>query len=177
MKFKQIAVIVAISLILAGCNLPPPQPQMNPLQIQAMQTREFKTSKKQAFNAVMTVFQNMGYIIKSASLETGFITAQSPTSSSHPSFGAFAFDASLNAAAGIQTGPQAVTTQSTTATAFITSTANHEARVRLNFVSMNSRSSGYGQQSQNNQPVLKPQLYQNAFNQIQQEIFVSNSSN
>ena len=44
----------------------------------AIQSREFETNKKMAFASVMSVFQDLGYIVNSADLVTGFITAKSP---------------------------------------------------------------------------------------------------
>ncbi len=169
MKLRYLLLPIIV-LALAGCVQQPPKPQMNALQIQAMQSRDFKTTKKEAFNSVMSVFQNMGYIIKSASYGTGFITAQSPSKSHRPSFGQLFLDASI---AGNNNAPSPVTTESTIATAFVTQRTKSEAKVRLNFVAQNSRSGGYGQQSQNNSPILDAKLYQNAFNKIRQEIFVS----
>lgn len=57
-----------------------PRPQLAPLEIQAIQSREFETVKPTAFAAVLSVFQDLGYIVESADKDTGFITAKSPTS-------------------------------------------------------------------------------------------------
>lgn len=68
-------------LVLGGCVSapPPPKPKLNPLQIQAMQTRDFEATKRPVFNAVMTTLQNEGYTVEAANYDTGFITAKSTT--------------------------------------------------------------------------------------------------
>ena len=48
---------------------------LTPMEIQAMQTREFDADKKVAFGAVMSVIQDLGFTVSGADLETGFIQA------------------------------------------------------------------------------------------------------
>src|SRR5260370_1541259 len=57
------------------------RPTKSGLELQAFQKKEFETNKKIAFASVLSVFQDMGYTVSSASLETGFITSKSPTAS------------------------------------------------------------------------------------------------
>lgn len=160
--FLSSLLIVIVSL--AGCATPPPAPQYSPLQIQAMQTREFAASKRVAFNAVVAVFQDLGYTIKSANIGTGFINAQSPTRTvSAPNINFF----------GNGTQMSTTNTMTTTrATAFVDS-AGKKSRVRLNFVTVSRSSSSSGQLGENDHQILDPTIYQNAFNQIRQQIFVS----
>ncbi len=138
-------------LFIVGCEMLNHPPQMTSLQIQAIQSREFETSKAIAFASTMSVLQDLGYIVSMASIETGFITAQSPTSSDFFS--------------GIQT---------TKVTAYIQSMPNSSTKIRLNFVT----------QSQISQPngggviitdtaIYNPQPYQEAFNKIQEQIFIN----
>ena len=71
------AIISALALTLVGCAVNAPKPEKTSLEIQAIQSKNFETDKKVAFNSVVSVLQDLGYIIGSASLETGFITAES----------------------------------------------------------------------------------------------------
>ena len=53
-------------------------PQLTPMELQAIQSKEFQTSKETLFASAMSVFQDLGYTINSAEMQTGFITANSP---------------------------------------------------------------------------------------------------
>ena len=75
---KKIITIGLIAVLVAGCAPQPAKPQKTSLEIQAIQARTFDADKKITFNSVMSVLQDLGYIIGSASFETGFITAVSP---------------------------------------------------------------------------------------------------
>ena len=141
-------------LTIQGCQMRPPQPQLNPLQIEAMQTRTFNVDKRVAFNAVVTVFQNLGYIVSQANFNTGFITAQSPKNTNF--FG---------------------NTNSVKTTAFITETYDHKSKIRINFVTNNMFSGNKGQVTVNDTAVENAQSYINAFNKIRQQIFVSTGMN
>ena len=68
--------ILAGITLCSGCVAP--RPQLTSLEIQSIQSREFETAKPTAFAAVLSVFQDLGYIVESADKETGFITAKSP---------------------------------------------------------------------------------------------------
>jgi hypothetical protein len=68
MKTPSVA-ILCIGLCMAGCTIAPPAP--TPLQIQAFQSHEFETQKRVAFGSVLSVFQDLGYIVQSADIETG----------------------------------------------------------------------------------------------------------
>lgn len=128
-----------------------PPPQMTSLQIQAIQSREFETSKAIAFSSTMSVLQDLGYIISMASNDTGFITAESPTSS--------------NFFSGIET---------TKVTAYIQSMPNGDTKIRLNFVTHNqiSQPNGGGVITTDT-AIYNPQPYQEAFNKIQEQIFIN----
>jgi len=146
--------IISMFLTIQGCQMRPPQPQLNPLQIEAMQTRTFNVDKRVAFNAVVTVFQNLGYIVSQANFNTGFITAQSPKNTNF--FG---------------------NTNSVKTTAFITETYDHKSKIRINFVTNNMFSGNKGQVTVNDTAVENAQSYINAFNKIRQQIFVSTGMN
>lgn len=136
------------------------EPQLTPMELQALQQREFETTKETLFASVMSVFQDLGYTIDSADLPTGFITASSATNNK-TNFG----DALFGVAAS----------GNTRATAFVEKMANGMARVRLNFQNSKTRSSAYGQTSKRDIAVLDPATYQAAWEKIDEALFVRNA--
>jgi len=148
---------LALAIIVAGCASPPPI-QMTPMEIQALQTREYETSKEVAFAAVLSVFQDLGYIIESAELETGFITVSSPSD------------------ARLRWWTWSIDTLKTRATAYVEELRPNLTRVRITFVNSRSSSSTYGQHSEEDRVILESGPYQAAFNRIDNEIFVRKSS-
>lgn len=140
-------------------NLRPPQ--LTSLQIQAIQTKEFETLKQIAFASTLSVLQDLGYTVESASMETGFITAKSPTQTNS---GANQFWTST------------VKNSETKVTAFIEQLKPTATRVRLNFVNseqLQRLGSAWGGAKQvKDTPVLDPLPYQNAFTKIEEAIFI-----
>jgi len=139
---------------LGGCELLAPKPSLLPLEIQALQTREYEQPREIVFNSVVSVFQDLGYIIRSADGHTGLVTAESPAQSG-----------GLVALLGI------TSVQPTNVTAFI-ETLGKYTRVRLNFVNSVRESSSYGQTDRRDTPLLDAQTYRNAFERIENAIFV-----
>lgn len=137
-----------------------PAPQLTPMELQALQQKEFETSKETLFASVMSVFQDLGYTIDSADLPTGFITASSVTTNKS-SFGEALFGI---AASG-----------NTRATAFVEKMSNGMARVRLNFQNTKTRSGAYGQTTREDIPVLDPAAYRAAWEKIDEALFVRNA--
>jgi hypothetical protein len=156
--YKKIAMlIVTTSLLLTGCVAPPKQ-QKSALELQAIQVKEFETSHKVAFTAVMSVFQDLGYTISSASIETGLITAKSPTKQEFVPF------------VGQQMSDEK-------ANAFVEQIGKDRTKIRLSFVKTIQTSSGYGMRGERELPVQEAEPYQNAFSKIQQSIFVRSNTN
>lgn len=155
---KKISIIlIASTLLLSGC-VAPPKAQKSALELQAIQVKEFETSHKVAFTAVMSVFQDLGYTINSASIETGLITAKSPTKQEFVPF------------VGQQMSDEK-------ANAFVEEIAKGRTKVRLSFVKTIQTSSGYGMRGEREIPEQEPEPYQNAFSKIQQSIFVRTNAN
>ena len=63
----------------------------------------------------------------------------------------------------------------TTADAFIEE-INGRTQVRINFINVVKQSSGYGQSDRQDQQILDPGPYQNAFEKIENAIFVRSDS-
>lgn len=59
---KTVLASALISLWVSGCSAP--APQKTSLEIQAIQAQNFDVSKKVAFNAVMPVLQDLGFIVQ-----------------------------------------------------------------------------------------------------------------
>ena len=138
-------------LAVIGCSTP----QKTGLELQAFQKKQFETTKKIAFASVMSVFQDMGYTIKQANTDTGFIQASSPTKNM------VLFGSHMS---------------NTDATAFVEEINEKNSAIRLNFVQNKESSSGYGMKSKSDKPVLDPKVYEGAFNKIQEAVFIRNSS-
>jgi len=156
-KHATITTFFFLTMFLVACAAT--GPTMTPLEIQSMQTREYEEGKDIVFPSVISVFQDIGYIINQADVDTGLITAESATSS----------DGSSKFWLGIS-----VTSQ-TRATAFI-ETIGATTRVRLNFVNTSQSSYAYGQTDREDSPILDSQPYQNAFEQIESAIFIRSSN-
>ena len=149
-----IPAILIASLLGAGCGSAPP-PQRSSLEIQAFQKKQFDTSKKIAFSSVVSVLQDLGYIIKSADFETGLITGNSPTKSESSGFFT---EVSHMSNIGV--------------TAFVEEFGTNRASIRLNYVGVRESSTEAGMKSRADEPVLDPKVYQSSFSKIQEAIFI-----
>jgi hypothetical protein len=134
------------------------KPEMTPLELQALQSREFETGKENLFNAVMTVVQDLGYQVQSADMQTGFITALSAAEQKTNFFEALGGGRS---------------TAVTKMTAFVQAMPSGMSRVRLNFMVSKSSSTLYGQSSQQDKPILDPLTYRSAWEKIDEALFVA----
>lgn len=157
---KKIYILLPILFILiTGCETTKPKVNLTPLDIQSMQSRNYEHAKDIVFPSVMSVFQDLGYSINSADINTGLITAESAADS----------DKALKFWLGITKVSQ------TKANAFIEEIGN-ETKVRINFVVTKKKSFGYGQTDREDEQILTPQPYQNAFEKIENAIFIRSSS-
>ncbi len=75
MIYKTILLTI-VSFFCININAFPAQFHPNPLQAQAMQTQEFQATKRKVFDAVMTVFQNNGYMVQDSDYNSGYISAR-----------------------------------------------------------------------------------------------------
>lgn len=149
---KNIFVILLLSLVITGCETIP-QSTKTPLELQSIQSKEFETTKKIAFAATLSVLQDLGYIVDSASFETGLITAKSPTKNKFVPF----------------VGQKMSLVKTT---AFVEEINSGRTKIRTNFVNSVSTSSGYGMKTENEVPLETPDTYQDFFAKVQQGIFI-----
>ena len=162
-RYRTMLPVAVVLALLAGCT--PPGPVLTPLEIQSLQTREFEHDKAIVFASTMSVFQDLGYMVNSADLDTGLITTQSPATSERATF-----PARLTILPELMVWSDVTSVVQTRATAFIEQIGNR-SRVRLNFVVTRQDSSAHGQISRQDMPVLDAAIYQNAFEQIEKAIF------
>lgn len=151
---KKAFALALLATISSGCATK--APQKTSLELQSIQSREFSTDKKLAFQSVLSVFQDLGYVVQSADLETGFITAKSPTQNEMVPF-------------------VGMSMKDTKATAFVEQ-IGAKSKVRLNFVGSQETSNGYGMKSSEDTPIEDPRIYQNAFTKIQEAVFIRSSN-
>ena len=157
---KKIYLFLPFLLIfITGCETTRPTVNLTPLEMQSMQSRSYDTGKEIVFPSVMSVFQDLGYTINSADIETGLITAESTAES----------DKMMKFWLGVTKVSQ------TKANAFIEEIGS-ETKVRINFVVTKKKSSWYGQEDREDDQVLSPEPYQNAFEKIENAIFLRNNS-
>lgn len=144
--------LIALSALLGGC-VATTGPQKTSIQLQAFQSKEFETNKKIAFASTMSIFQDLGYAIGTADIDTGFITAKSPTKQDFVPF----------------VGQRM---QDVKATAFVEEMGEKRTKIRLNFVNSVQTSSGYGMKGERDSPIEDPEVYQETFAKITKAIFV-----
>ena len=162
MKIQR-ALVFAVPLLLTACATDRGAPQKTSLEIQSFQSKQFETDKKTAFNSTMSVFQDLGYVVNSASLETGFISAESPLK------GADGMQAFLENISNLRSEGK------TAVTAFVEEIGGKTTKVRLNFVQRDKMLREYGQQANREKPILDPKVYESAFNKIGDAIFIRTS--
>ena len=159
MQIKNLLAGMFAALALSSCFFTMPEQAMTPLEIQSFQSRQYESSKEIVFPSIISVFQDMGYTISNADIQTGLISAQGSAKSDLMSI----------------FSEVAHVTQ-TKATAFVEQIGN-KTRARLNFVEVNQTSSEHGQTSRHDTPILDAKLYQNAFEKIENAIFIRSTSN
>src|SRR5690606_24423359 len=113
------------------------------------------SSKAIVFPSIISVFQDLGYTITNANMDTGLISAESASDS--------------NFAHNFWLGVTKV--NQTKATAFVEKIGN-KTRARLNFVTISQTSSSYGQNNRSDTPIMDAKIYESAFEKIESAIFL-----
>jgi PBP1b-binding outer membrane lipoprotein LpoB len=145
--------LLLMVILFAGCVQQNHKPTKTSVELQAIQAKDFDTTKEIAFAATMSTFQDLGYKVESADLATGFISAEGPTNEKFVIF----------------VGQVMETLK---ATAFVESMGTNKAKIRLNFVNEMKSSSGYGMEGGNDAPVEEPAFYQDAFAKITKGVYL-----
>ena len=145
MKIVNEIIAILIFTLISGCATPQ-EPQQISSDLRAIQSRTFETSRKVAFASVLSEFQDLGYVIESADVNAGLITASSPIKKVSNIFYPF-FNVE--------------------ATALIEELRTGQISIRLNFVNVRSK----GLQSIKEKEVVNDDnIYSEAFANIQQGI-------
>lgn len=167
MKIVHALLVLPALLSISACGtITPPAPDKTSLEIQSVQARTFDTSMNTAFRSVVSVLQDMGYVIQAANLDTGFISAQSPTQEEGKSPWELVGVLLGGASADVRKEGR------THVTASVEDFNENQARVRLNFVNRVFRSGTFGQQATNETPIHDPKVYEVAFEKIGEAIFI-----
>ena len=133
---------------------------MTPLEIQSMQTRTYESDTNTVFHSVVSVFQDLGYTIKNADSQAGFIQA----------------DGAADANEALKFWFGSTSTKQTKATGFVEKIGD-KVSVRLSFVATVEKSTAYGADDREEKPILNADIYQNAFERIENAIFIRQATN
>lgn len=120
--------------------------------LQALQTREFDATPDQAFQAVISTFQDYGYAVTSADKATGLIMGKTTS------------DATINL------GYTRV--EYNKASAFIQQISQNRVKIRVSIIKYVSATGSYGAAGEKEVVRTKPQVYQDIFNKIEQSLFL-----
>jgi hypothetical protein len=137
------------------------EPELSGLELQQIQAKDFEAPLDVVFSSVMSVLQDTGYIINAADKSTGLITGQGQAKTENSGL-----------AAAILWGSIGSKTSSTRVSATVETTSTAITRVRLNFVSTTSSRSTYNLGSTDDKMITDAEIYANAFEKIEQAIFV-----
>ena len=165
LKLTAISLLVVVSILASSCARES-KPVRTPLEIQVLQSREYEAKKEVVFPSVISVFQDIGYTISHADVQTGIISAESPSNSDSSTI--------KNLLLGIAGVGGVTKVSQTKATAFVEQIRT-KTKVRLNFVEVNKTSSEWGQNDRQDTPLLEAELYNNAFEKIENAIFIRRS--
>ena len=158
MKTYLISLVSVALLVSAGCNTAPTSPQTS-LDLQAIQAKDFTTTKQGAFDATLSVLQDAGYVIVSADFTSGFITGKAPTQSKMDMWWG-----AMNNGGKV--------------TATVSARGENTCRIRLNFVSYAQRKSAWNpaQDVINETPITDPELYRRVFTRIEEALFIAKAT-
>ena len=133
--------------------------ELSGMALQQIQARDFEANAAIVFPAVMTVLQDSGFRIQSADRDTGLITASGSTESYMTWLPFVGFGQKKKVPI---------------VSVFIEQRGPNITRARLNFV----MSTGKSQVAfTNEKPITDPQVYKDAFEKIEKEIFVRQAMN
>lgn len=148
-----------MSLALSASGVAAKDKKPTGLELQQIQSRDFDATYDSLFPSVVTVLQDAGYRIQSADKNSGLITGVASTKSKL-SYGLTGWGKKK---------------KTPVVSAFVESRGASVSRVRLSFVMAKTKSSLYGMNSADEDPILDPAVYQDAFEKISQALFVRTS--
>lgn len=163
MMFKKILLATAgIALLSSTPVEAKKKPELTPMEIQAIQSHEYETTKEILFASIVSVFQDLGYQLANADMASGFITATSPMKNKTSFWDAMAKQQGSG---------------NTKVTGFVEQMPGGRARVRLNFVNSKTTSGMWGGSSAQDKPILELQTYKVAWDKIDEAVFTRTATN
>lgn len=156
MTKKLIVAFASAAILFAPAVDAKKKPELTPMEIQALQSHEYETTKEVLFASVVSVFQDLGYQLANADMPSGFITAMSPMK---------------NKTSFLDVLAKQQGSGNTKVTAFVEQMPNGTARVRLNFVNSKTTSGMWGRGTAEDKPILDPLTYKNAWDKIDEAVF------
>lgn len=160
MKFKALFCACTLVISLTGCAptvesiFGQIDPQVSPVQLQALQTREYEASEGEVFSSVIGAFQSYGFVIQAADRASGLVIAKTTS------------DATIQSFAGI------IRTEWNKATAFVEKIAKNRVSVRVSIVKHVSATSDLGAQGEKEAMITNAQVYQDIFSKIEHSLFL-----
>ncbi len=127
-------------------------PAIDTKELMQMQTRDFYAPYDQVFAAIISTFQDSGFIISSADKSTGLIIAATLAQPTQPALSGY-----------VRTTYDKIVTS-------VRSIGPRDVQVRLNIVRSVQVSETYGLQAQKEFPRTIPEVYNEVFDQIQQAL-------
>lgn len=152
---KNMIAALALTMLATTPAMAKKKVELTSMEIQALQSHDYETSKEVLFASVVSVFQDLGYQLSNADMTSGFITASSPMKNK-TSF--------LDALAKQQGSGN------TKVTAFVEQFGG-TARVRLNFVNSKTTSGAWGGGGAEDRPIMDPLTYRVAWDKIDEAVF------
>lgn len=160
-KILRAAAVIVSMVWIGGCISVGTPTQPLPLPDPAIQKHEFEADKMTAMQSVMSVFQDLGYVLETADQQMGLITASSPARR----------PGKLLSPSLIVNGEPIVSTTQAHATATIEEFRPGIAAIRLNFV-VSTYSENQTVSTKRDDQVLDAATYDQAFVRIQEAIDV-----
>lgn len=158
MKRLHLYATLILPLLMTSCTTTT-KSDMLPLEIQVIQSKTFNTTKEIAFASTVSIFQDLGFMIKSADIHSGYISAESEVSDSLDWDLLFGIYRAM---------------RQTRATALIEEQRD-QVTIRLNFTDARENSFLNNRQKSDKR-ILNAEMYRNAFEQIEHAIFMRSSS-
>ena len=159
--FSGASVVLALFLVPVAATAAKKAPPPSGLELQQIQAKDIDGNKTVVFGAVMSVLQDSGYRIQAADKDTGLITGIASTS------GKMIYS--------IWTG-FGKSKKTPIVSAFIEEKTATVTRVRLSFVMAKMKSTIYGAGAQDEEPIYDANVYQDAFEKINQAVFIRSSA-
>lgn len=152
-----ISLLGSVAISTGAPALAKKQPKLSGLELQQIQAKDFEANKSVVFSAVMSVLQDDGYRIGSADKDTGLITASASTKTKTTWMPFIGFGSSK---------------KTPVVSAYIEDRGPAISRVRLSFVMGKiSNNNSFGGVT-DEEPIIDPVVYREAFEKINQAVFV-----